>query len=179
MSLRAQLSCWHETGQPASRWQIVLWDFLKSVVDFKFSGKVLCSFKSFAKLSWYISVNTGKSDSSLYDHRMEEWTVLSICSAPSDLAERVPSAENDDLIYTGIEAYSAVKKKKKLLVKEYVACSFLLWTLSPVEYRSTDCFCSKRLGGTGYKMAEISCSLLKDNVWLQQHVRKAGNGWVR
>lgn len=73
MSLRAQLSCWHETGQPASRWQIVLWDFLKSVVDFKFSGKVLCSFKSFAKLNWYISVNTGKSDSSLYDHRMEEW----------------------------------------------------------------------------------------------------------
>lgn len=112
MSLRAQLSCWHETGQPASRWQIVLWDFLKSVVDFKFSGKVLCSFKSFAKLNWYISVNTGKSDSSLYDHRMEEWTVLSICSAHSDLAERVPSAENDDLIYTGIEAYSAVKKKK-------------------------------------------------------------------
>lgn len=57
-------------------------------------------------------MNTGKSDSSLYDHRMEEWTVLSICSAHSDLAERVPSAENDDLIYTGIEAYSAVKKKK-------------------------------------------------------------------
>lgn len=57
---------------------------------------------------------------------MEEWTLLSICSAPSDLAEKVPSAENDDLIYIGIETYSAVKKKKKLLVKEYVACSFLL-----------------------------------------------------
>lgn len=125
MSLRAQLSCWHETGQPASRWQIVLWDFLKSVVDFKFSGKVLCSFKSFAKLNWYISVNTGKSDSSLYDHRMEEWTVLSICSAHSDLAERVPSAENDDLIYTGIEAYSAVKKKKKKAAGQGV-CSMLL-----------------------------------------------------
>ena len=97
---------------------------LKSVVNFKFSGKVLCSFKSFAKLNWYISVNTGKSDSSRYDHRMQEWTVLPICSAPSDLAERVPSVENDDLIYIGIEAYSAVKKKKKAAGQG--VCSMLL-----------------------------------------------------
>lgn len=98
---------------------------LKSVVNFKFSGKVLCSFKSFAKLNWYTSANTGKSDSSLYDHRMEKWTVLSICSAPSDLAERVPSVENDDLIYIGIEAYSAVKNKTKKAAGQGV-CSMLL-----------------------------------------------------
>lgn len=99
---------------------------IKSVVNFKLSGKVfLCSFKSFARLNWYISVSTGKSDSSLYYRRTEQWTVTSICSALSDLVERVPSAENE-LIYIGIEADSAVKKKKKLLVKEYTAWSFLL-----------------------------------------------------
>jgi len=42
--------------------------------------------------------------------------VLSICS-PSDLVEGVSSAENDE-IYVSVEAYSALKKKKKgLLVK--------------------------------------------------------------
>lgn len=63
---------------------------------------------------------------------MEEWTVLSICSAPSDLAEKVPSAENDDLIYIGIETYSAVKKKK---AAGQGVCSMLLPVVNIKSWR--------------------------------------------
>lgn len=38
----------------------------------------------------------------------EESTMLFICCTPSDLVEGVPGAENDQ-IYIGIEAYSALK----------------------------------------------------------------------
>lgn len=57
-------------------------------------------------------MSTGESDSSLYYCRREEWAALLICCNPSDLVERVPDAENDQL-YRHIEAYSTFKKKKK------------------------------------------------------------------
>lgn len=67
----------------------------------------LCSFKSFAKLNWYIShFCTGGSDSPLYYCVREEGTVFLICCT-SDVVEGVPGAE-DDQIYIGIEAYSAL-----------------------------------------------------------------------
>lgn len=136
----------------------------KSVVNFKFLEIFSCV-QVFCQVE-HSYFCTGESNSPLYYCIREKLTVLLICCTPSDLLERVPGAENDQ-IHIGLEAYSALKKQKRLLlVKEYTAWSFLLGTSSPGWVRCS-CFCSKLLGEIGYLRGWVQLqSSQGQQVWL-------------